>query len=273
RHDSRTGEELQSESISDEGLKKDGNFFVLADHPEIRISARSFKMSKSRGNVINPDDIVHEYGADSLRLYEMFMGPLEQVKPWSMHGVEGVYRFLNRVWRLMMTEDGASVLPVVREGEATPQQLRDLHATIKKVTEDIESMAFNTAISTLMIFLNQAQGWESLPRSVMEKFVLLLSPFAPHLAEELWEKLGHSKSMAYEPWPEVDPQYLIKDTLELAVQVNGKVRGRVSVPSGATQESVLAAARQDPSVASYLAGKAVKKEIYVPGRLVSFVVG
>ena len=272
-HDTRTGDELQAESVGEEALHKDGNHFVLQEHPHIRVSARSYKMSKSRGNVINPDDVVREYGADSLRLYEMFMGPLEQVKPWSMRGVEGVYRFLNRVWRLMIDENNGALQESVKDVIPSPDQLREVHATIKTVTEDIERMCFNTAISAMMIFLNAAQNWTVRPVSVLKPFVLLLSPFAPHIAEELWARLGHGGSLAYEPWPTYDPACLVKTTLEIPVQVNGKLRGRVTVPADETQAYILDVARKDPSVAAHMEGKTVKKEIYVQGRLVNFVVG
>ncbi len=229
------------------------------------------KMSKSRGNVVNPDDVIRAYGADSLRLYEMFMGPLEAVKPWSMRGVEGVYRFLNRAYRLVCDEETGAVLPAVG-GEATPEQNRALHAMLKKVGDDIEGLRFNTAISAMMEFSNEAQKWTQRPRAILEAFVLALSPFAPHLAEELWEKLGHSASLAYEPWPAFDPAFLVSDTMEIPVQVNGKLRGKVVIAAGAAQDAVLAAAQADANVQSHLAGKAIRKVIYVPNRLLNLVV-
>ncbi len=160
-------------------------------------------MSKSRGNVVNPDDIVAEYGADSMRLFEMFMGPLIDTKPWSTRGVEGVHRFLNRVWRMLVGPDG-KLHPAVREGTCPPDRERLLHQTIRKVTEDVDALAFNTAISQMMIFVNEFLNAEEKPRHAMEAFVLLLSPFAPHIAEELWELLGHPGSLAREPWPAFD---------------------------------------------------------------------
>ncbi len=271
--DHRTGAELEAQSVEEADVRKEGAHFVLAAHPEVRVVARSFKMSKSRGNVINPDDVIRDYGADSLRLYEMFMGPLTQVKPWSMKGVEGVYRFLNRVWRLIVDEETGALAPEVVEGEATREQLRELHATIQSVTEDIVSMSFNTAISAMMIFLNEAQKWDRRPKSMLSDFVLVLSPFAPHMAEELWQKLGHETTLAYEPWPAVNPEYLVQDSLEIPVQVNGKLRGKIRVPTAADKETILDAARQDPAVAGHLAGKTIRKEIFVPGRLINFVVG
>lgn len=231
------------------------------------------KMSKSRGNVVNPDFVIQEYGADSLRLYEMFMGPLEAVKPWSMRGVEGVHRFLNRVHRLVCDGETGAVLPSVVDEAATSEQLKILHATIKKVGGDIEALGFNTAISAMMEFVNAATGWEKRPRSVLETFLLLLAPFSPHIAEELWQKLGHTESLAFEPWPAFDAQLLVADTIEIVVQVNGKLRGKVSVPAGASQDAILEVAKAAEAVQPHLAGKTIRKEIVVPGKLVNLVVG
>ncbi len=230
------------------------------------------KMSKARGNVINPDQVIASHGADSLRLYEMFMGPLEAVKPWNMQGVEGVSRFLNRVYRLLCNEETGAVLPVVVDRPATKDELRPLHALIRKAGEDIEGLRFNTAIAAMMEFLNEVSRWETRPRAVLETFALVLAPFAPHLAEELWNKLGHAESLAYAPWPAYDPALLVSDTVEVVVQVNGKLRGKLAVAKGAGEAEVLAAAKADPSVAAHLAGRAIRKEIVVPGRLVNFVV-
>ena len=231
------------------------------------------KMSKSRGNVVNPDQVIKEFGADSLRLYEMFMGPLEAVKPWSMRGVEGVHRFLNRAYRLVCDDETQSVLPAVSADTPSAEQARALHACIKKVTEDLDGMRFNTAISAMMEFVNAATGWERRPRTVIEPFLLLLAPFAPHVAEELWAKLGHAQSLAHEPWPAFDPALLVEDTVEIAVQVNGKVRGRVRVPAAADQAAALAAAKADAGVRVHLDGKTIRKEIVVPGKLINIVVG
>jgi len=230
------------------------------------------KMSKSRGNVVNPDSVIKEYGADSLRLYEMFMGPLEAVKPWNMRGVEGVYRFLNRVYRLVCDEETGAVLASVA-GEATEEQQRVLHVMLKKVAEDIEGLRFNTAISAMMEFLNEVSKWEQRPQAILEPLVLVLSPFAPHLAEELWSKLGHVESLAYESWPVHNPALLVTDVMEVVVQVNGKLRGRVVVSKQAVPADVLGAAKAEPGVAAHLDGKTIRKEIYVPGKLVNLVVG
>ena len=260
-------------SLTAEEVQKQGEDFVLVEHPEIVVEGRAFKMSKSRGNVINPDDIVEEYGADSLRLYEMFMGPLEATKPWSMSGVEGVSRFLGRAWRMIVDEraDELTLHSAIAESEPDGDQLRVLHHTIKTVTDDIEKLSFNTAISRLMEFTNALGQADPRPRSLMEPFVLLLSPFAPHLAEELWCLLGHEQSLAYEPWPECDESLLVTSTVEVPVQVNGKLRGKVTVATDADQQTLEQAAAADEGVARFLKGKNVVKTIVVPGRLVNFV--
>ncbi len=269
--DARDGEPLVAVRVPYEDVEKRGDGFVMRAHPDVRVAARAHKMSKSRGNVVNPDDIVDAYGADSLRLYEMFMGPLEATKPWSTRSVEGVHRFLARAYRLLISGDHA---PALTADEPDREQLQVLHATIKRVTEDIDDLRFNTAISAMMEFLNAAYKWPSVPRSIAEPFVLLLAPFAPHLAEEAWRELGHSESLAYEGWPEHEESYLETDTLEIAVQVNGKLRGSITVPAGAAREELLAAARGHENVSRYLNGGAtVRKEVVVPGRLVNFVVG
>ncbi|MBL8808928.1 MAG: leucine--tRNA ligase [Planctomycetaceae bacterium] len=237
-------------------------------------NGKAEKMSKSRGNVINPDDIVRDYGADALRLYEMFMGPLEQVKPWQMSGVEGVYRFLGRVWR-MVIDDRAEAVQLasnVTDAEPTEEQLRVLHKTIKAVTDDIDRLAFNTAISRMMEFTNFMSNQEVRPKSVLSSFVQLLSPFAPHIAEELWAALGQTKTMAYEPWPQYDPAMLVEDTVEVPVQVNGKLRSKIVVPNGIDAAELQRLAETDESVRKHLEGKTVVKVIAVPGRLLNFVV-
>ena len=237
------------------------------------------KMSKSRGNVVNPDSVITEYGADSLRLYEMFMGPLEHGKPWSMTGVEGVYRFLARVWRMGMTEDqeGNWLLSEdLAEQELSPTQRRVLHATIKKVTQDIESLSFNTAISQMMIFTNEFTNAKPRPLEALRLFLPLLSPFAPHLVEELWSRLsakfsGFGGLASQSAWPAWNEEYLVVDEITYAVQINGKVRGHLTVPTGADKESVEKAAFADLALAEFLEGKEVKKVIVVPGRLVNIV--
>ena len=271
------------------------------------------KMSKARGNVVNPDDIVSEYGADSLRLFEMFMGPLEMVKPWNTRGVEGVYRFLGRVWRLFVDEKSETefeqaettadtcsrpaardesadsraftsaatkllelikLSPAIKEVPATPAQLKTLHACIKKVTEDLDGLRFNTAISAMMVFVNDAITWETKPVSVLRDFLVLLAPFAPHLAEELWAKLNiqHPISLTYAVWPKFDPALLVEDTLEIPVQVNGKLRDVIRVPANADNVTVEAAAKASEKVQQFIAGKTIRKVIVVPKKLVNIVV-
>jgi leucyl-tRNA synthetase len=252
--------------------KKGERFYVKGT--DAAVDARSYKMSKSRGNVINPDDVIKKYGADSLRLYEMFMGPLEQVKPWSMHGVEGVYRFLNRVWRVFFDEVTNELNTDINDVEPTRDQLKVLHETIKKVTEDIEGMRYNTAISALMIMNNEVMKWEVKPLSVLRTFTLLLSPFAPHMSEELWQRLGSADTLAYESWPEWDDKWLMSDSVTIAIQVNGKLRGNIEVPTESIQNKnyILEQAKSEPGVAKYLAEGELVKEIYVPGKIVNLVV-
>ena len=232
------------------------------------------KMSKSRGNVINPDDVVSEYGADSLRLYEMFMGPLEQMKPWNMDGVNGVFGFLNRAWRMIVDDrqDEVQLAEPLCEDMPSEEQNRVLHKTIKAVSEDIAKLSFNTAIARMMEFTNFFTKQEKRPRVVMEQFVLLLSPFAPHIAEELWQVLGHDRTLAYEPWPVCDQSLLVEDEVEIPVQFKGKVKAKVKVPADADQAKIEEIARADDKVAALLDGKEVIKTIVVPGRLVNFVV-
>ncbi|KAI4298734.1 hypothetical protein L6164_032257 [Bauhinia variegata] len=263
------------ESIPEEKVTKSGDSFVLKDNPDIRLIARAHKMSKSRGNVVNPDDVVSAYGADSLRLYEMFMGPLRDSKQWSTSGIEGVHRFLGRTWRLIVGspladstfKDGTSSV----DEEPTLEQLRTLHKCIAKVTEEIEGTRFNTGISAMMEFLNAAYKWDKHPKSVIEAFVLLLSPYAPHLAEELWSRLGHTKSLAYEPFPKANPAYLKDSTITLPVQINGKTRGTIQVEETCTEEDAFTVASRDEKLSKYLAGKSIKKKIYVPGKILNLV--
>ncbi len=229
------------------------------------------KMSKSRGNVVNPDDVIREHGADAFRCYEMFMGPLEAVKPWSTRSIEGMDRFLSRVWRLVVAEDGLN--PRLQELPLTGELRRQVHEAIQAVTRDIEQLRLNTALSALMVLVNALTEATPLPRAAVETLVKLLAPFAPHLAEELWSRLGHAPFMAHERWPEADAEALRRATAELVVQVNGKVRARISVPAAATEAEVRAAALADPQVQRFVDGQPVKQVIVVPKRLVNVVVG
>lgn len=228
------------------------------------------KMSKSRGNVINPDDIVNEYGADTLRMYEMFMGPLEATKPWSTNGVEGTFRFLSRVWRLFVDENG-ELNGKIADVEGSDAFKRTWHRTIKKVTEDIENLRFNTAISQLMIFVNEAYKADELPRKAMENFVQMLSPFAPHIAEELWEKLGHKETITYEPWPTYDEAWTVDQEVEIVVQVNGKIAERLSIPADTDTSEMERIALDLDKIKEMIEGKTVRKVIAVKGKLVNIV--
>ncbi|MFN7341480.1 MAG: leucine--tRNA ligase [Opitutia bacterium] len=230
------------------------------------------KMSKSRGNVVNPDDIVKAHGTDALRLYLMFLGPLEASKPWSAKGIEGVSRFLRRTWRLAIDE--ATGKPSARcAGQDEPEEVtRELHRTIQKVSADIETLSFNTSISQMMIFLNAAEKAPSIRRATLEDFLRLLAPFAPHLAEEAWSRLGHTGSISDAGWPKADLSKLVESTVEVIFQVNGKVRSTAKVAKETSKEQLLALAKADPAVAKFLEGKAIAKEIVVPGKLVNLVV-
>jgi leucyl-tRNA synthetase len=237
------------------------------------------KMSKSRGNIVNPDEVIDEYGADAFRCYEMFMGPLEQMKPWSMRGVEGVSRFLARVWRLMMDENQAGeweLSPRIQDVASDKSQLKLVHATIKKVTEDIESLSFNTAISQMMVFVNGFTNVERIPVAAMRMLLVLLNPFAPHLTSELWEKLGakfriEPSEITRQPWPSYDEALLVEAEVEIAVQINGKMRARLKVATDANEETLKVAALALPKIAEAIAGKEIRKVVIVPNRLVNIV--
>ncbi|MDB5332341.1 MAG: leuS [Phycisphaerales bacterium] len=275
-YDKRTGEKLMGRRVTEADVEKAGDGYRLRAHPEIRVDARSFKMSKSRGNVVSPDDIVKDYGADTFRLYEMYMGPLEAQKPWNTRDIVGMSRFLNKVWRNFTgdPEDDASPPKVIVADAAIPADLdRQMHRTIKKVGEDIEALRFNTAIAELINLNNSITGTGPLPRELAENFAIMLAPFAPHLAEELWSGLGHTKSLARRPWPTYDPAKLVESTLELPVQVNGKVRDKIMVAADADEESILKSAESAEKVRPWLEGKAIKKRLYVPKKLVNLVVG
>jgi leucyl-tRNA synthetase len=205
----------------------------------------------------------------------MFMGPLEATKPWSMRGVEGVFRFLGRVWRLFIEDraEAVALSPAVTNDSADKETLRLLHKTIQKVTDDLDGMRFNTAISAMMEYANHLTPMATKPKEALEPFVLILAPFAPHLAEELWSLLGQTKTLAYEPWPKADPALLVADSIEIPVQIAGKVRARITVPAGLSQEALQAAALADPKVQAQLEGKTIKKAIIVPDKMVNLVIG
>lgn len=245
--------------------------FMKLIHQGTVLGEDNQKMSKSRGNVVNPDEMIDKFGADAVRLYEMFMGPLEAMKPWSTRGVEGITRFLDRVWRLVVGEDGGLSRAVV-EFEPTLDQKRLLHQTIKKVTEDIEELRFNTAIAQMMVFTNEMTKLNERPRSLLEPFILLLAPFAPHLCEELWERLGHQPSLARHPWPSYDPALIVGERMTIPIQINGKLRSKIEVTADADREQVITLARQDAKVREWLQGKEPRNVIYVEKKLVNFVV-
>lgn len=228
------------------------------------------KMSKSFGNVINPDDVIEKYGADTLRLFEMFMGPLEAVKPWNTKGVEGVYRFLNRVWKLFITEEG-NIEPSIQDVEPSQEQLRLLHKTIRKVQEDIEGMRFNTAISQLMIFVNEMNKVAVRPRSILVAFIQLLNPFAPHIAEELWERMGETSILTYHPWMQYDEALTRDDMIEIILQVNGKLRDKTLVAAGTPADQLEAIARSNEKILTHCDGKTIVKVIAVVDKMVNVV--
>jgi leucyl-tRNA synthetase len=217
-----------------------------------------------------------EYGADALRLYELFMTPLEDGGDWETSGVAGTRRFLDRLWRLVVETDGdgndtGRLSPKLAGDSGDREVERALHAAIKKVTEAVDQLRFNTAISEMMVFVNEATKAQSVPRAWMELFVKVLSPFAPHLCEELWQRLGHGESLVYESWPAWDEQALAVSTITLAVQIAGKMRGTIEVPVDVSETAAIAAAKADPKIARFLEGKTIRREIYVPGRLVNLV--
>ncbi len=241
-------------------------------HQGIILGEDGEKMSKSRGNVVNPETIIADYGADALRLYLMFLGPLEAMKPWNTKGIEGIARFLRKTWRLYIDEDGSCGEARFAAAELDEETARVLHATIKKVTADYEALGFNTAISQLMICLNQFGQAPALTRGAAAAFLQLLAPLAPHLCEELWERMGHAAGISDAPWPEHDESKLATDTVKVIFQVNGRLRGDARLPVGVSKEEALAAARADERVAAHIAGKEIRREIYVPGKIVNLVV-
>jgi leucyl-tRNA synthetase len=270
---SDTSIELRSVTLQPDQIDKQGDSFVLVADPDIRIDSRAYKMSKARGNVVNPDAVVADYGADALRLYEMFMGPLEQSKPWSMSGVSGVKGFLDRVWRMVVDEkaDEAQLHPSVGDHEPSEEQTRMLHQTIKAVSNDIEKLSFNTAIARMMEFVNFFTREEKRPAEFMKQFVLILSPLAPHLCEELWKLLGNANSLAYESWPEFDEALTVESTIEIPVQIMGKLRAKIMVARGTSKDDLEAAALANDRIKELLDGKTIRKSIVVPDRLVNFV--
>ncbi len=243
--------------VSEPYMKRTSHGMVLGEGGE--------KMSKSRGNVINPDQVVNEYGADVFRIYEMFIGPFDQSAAWDTKGISGIDRFIKKVWRFVQ-----EVEPDDRPLNSKHRQI--LHYTIKKVSEDIENLALNTAISQMMIFMNELGKVKAINRTALESFIKLMAPFAPHIAEELWQYLGHVDTIAYKTWPKYNEKFLVTDQITIAVQVNGKRRGEISVGSEAGKDSIISTAINEENVARFINGKEIVKEIYVPGRLVNLVI-
>ncbi|KAJ8901602.1 hypothetical protein NDN08_003810 [Rhodosorus marinus] len=273
----RTGERVFGEQMDAKDLLKKGDSFFLKSNPEVRVQARSHKMSKSRGNVVNPDDVIQEHGADALRCYLMFMGPLEQVKPWTTTGVQGLSRFFQKVWRIFTEEDedgNAPLNPMISENaNPSKEQLAALHGTIKTVTQLTEEMKFNTALASMMEYINTAMKWEGpIDRCLLEPFVVLLSPYAPHLTEELWEKLGHSGSVSKVPWPKHNEEHLAVDEVQYSLLINGKQKLRLSTAVGLDKDAAEAFARSALKIhGDEVNGKPIKKVVFVPNKLVNFV--
>jgi leucyl-tRNA synthetase len=251
--------------------ERDGRFFVGDEE----VTREFGKMGKSLKNAVPPDDIYRDYGADTLRLYEMFMGPLDASRPWSTNDIIGVHRFLQRLWRNVVDEDSGELR--VSDDLADDETRRLLHRTIAEVRDDMGELKFNTAIARLFELNNRLtqvvadQG--AAPREVVEPLVLMLSPLTPHVGEELWRRLGHDSTVAYEAFPEADPALLVEDQIEVPVQVNGRVRAQVTVPTGIADDALEQGAREEPRIAALLEGATVRKVIVVPGRLVNFVIG
>src|SRR5207248_6202740 len=251
----KTGQKAVARRVGEEQVEKAPEGVRLRSNPSIRVEARSFKMSKSRGNVVNPDDIVRDYGADTFRLYEMYMGPLDAPKPWNTRDIVGMSRFLNAVWRNLIGDEETNKVAKI-ENKPIPDAIdRQMHRAIKKVGEDIQNLRFNTAIAALITLNNEMSRLQTVPRELAENFVLLLAPFAPHIAEEIWSRLGHTKTLARRPWPSFDSAKLEESTIELPVQVNGKLRDRITVPADADETTVLQTAERAEKVQPWLAGK------------------
>ncbi len=265
---------VKSVSLDETRVEKKGEGFVMAGHSEIKVDARSQKMSKSRGNVVNPDDVVRQYGADSLRLYEMFMGPLEATKPWNMNGVSGVRGFLERLWRLIVDEraEGLTLNSAVVDRPCSREENRVIHTAIQAITNDIRMLGFNTAIARMMETVNFFTKCEDRPKSALETLVLLLSPFAPHIAEELWRVLGHQETLAYVAWPQFDEEALKVDAIEIPVQINGKVRSKIMVDPTADADTMEKVALADEKIVEQMAGKTLVKKVVIPGRMVNLVI-
>jgi leucyl-tRNA synthetase len=243
--------------------------FITEDDGTFKVGREVEKMSKSKYNVVNPDDICSRYGADTLRMYEMFLGPLEQAKPWSTAGITGVHSFLKKLWKLY--HSGAEGSFSVSEDAATKDNLKTLHKTIKKVEEDIENFSFNTSVSTFMIAVNELTAQKCASREILEPLLILISPYAPHIAEELWSKLGHSESISTAEFPKFDQSYLVESTKEYPVSFNGKMRFKMELPLDMSKDDIEAAVLAHERTAHYLEGRTPKKVIVVPGKIINIV--
>ena len=251
-------------------MERDGGFF----HEDRPVTREFGKIGKSLKNMITPDDLIGEFGADTLRLYEMTTGPLDQSRPWETKAVVGMFRLLQRIWRNIVDEDSGAIR--VSDAPADDETRRILHKSIAAVRDGLETLRFNTSIARIYELSNHLTAQfpdGGAPREVAEPLVLMLAPLAPHAAEELWSRLGHPESLTWEPFPEADPALLVEDTVEVPVQVNGKVRARLTLAAGLTAGDLEAAARADPKVSELLAGATVRKVIAVPDKLVNFVIG
>tara|TARA_S200000501_G_scaffold307495_1_gene296655 strand:- start:138 stop:1283 length:1146 start_codon:yes stop_codon:yes gene_type:complete len=260
-----------SDELDIDSLRKWQKQFEFADFKKhagvFKVGREVEKMSKSKYNVINPDEICHKYGADTLRMYEMFLGPLEQAKPWNTAGISGVYNFLKKYWRLFYNENTW----IVNDKKPNKKELKVLHETIKKVTIDIENFSFNTCVSSLMICVNELTNLNCHSREILTKLTLLLSPFAPHLAEEIWEKLGNDNSLVYAPFPLVDESFLIEKTKNYPISFNGKMRFTISLSLDLDEKSIKKAVLGDERTHEYLKGKNPKKWIIIPNKIINIV--
>jgi leucyl-tRNA synthetase len=271
-YDKTSGEKLFAAPVALEDVEKRGDRYVFKANAAMIVESRSFKMSKSRGNVVNPDEIVKDFGADAFRLYEMYMGPLESQKPWNTRDIVGMSRFLSSVYRNLIGDEESQKVANITGDTIADALDRQMHRTIKKVGADIETLRFNTAIAELIKLNNEITGMPSVPKTLAENFVLMLAPFAPHLAEEIWNHLGHKASLSRHPWPKFDPAKLIDQTMEIPVQVNGKLRGKIVVATDASESSIMETARGTESVKPWVDGKNIVKQLYVEKKLVNFVV-
>ena len=251
--------------LFEEGISPVKEPFAKLRHQGMILGPNGEKMSKSKGNVINPDDVINEYGADALRLYEMFMGPIEAAKPWDEKGIEGSKKFIDRVWRVFIESDKV-------QNKENPNLEKEYNYTIKKVTEDYENMSFNTAIAQMMIFINAAFKEEIIPIKMVEGFIKVLNPIAPHVTEEIWNKLGHENTISYEKWPEYDESKIVDDKVNLAVQINGKLRDLIEINMDENQEKVKEIVHKSEKVASYIEGHEIVKEIYVKNKIYNIVI-